>query len=122
MTSDAAAQLTHDDKLNVLDNLSTVLNRTIYMKIWSEQHNDASAGPLQQRCLALSAQYDKLSAALWEDWTGASGTVISSMKSAAGAVLASVDKVKADVAAAQNVVQALGFIDQIILIADALHS
>jgi hypothetical protein len=120
-TADSADKLTHDDKLNLLDSLSMVLSRTTYLKIWCEQHNDANAGALEQRRISLSASYDKLSAALWDDWIGAAKAVNASMNSATDAVLESVDKVKADVAAVQNVVKALGFIDQIIQIAGTLR-
>jgi hypothetical protein len=119
--ADSADKLTHDDKLNLLDNLSMVLSRTTYLKIWCEQHNNANAGALEQRHLTLSAAYDKLSAALWNDWIGAAKPVNASMTSATSAVLKSVDNVKADVATVENVAQAIGLIDGVIQIAGALR-
>jgi hypothetical protein len=111
----------HGDKLDVLNNLSAVINGTVYLKISADQSADAaSSAQLALRLSRLNTEYSALSGALWQDWIGQAAAIKTQMTVASAGVTQCVNDIKAGVNTAQNVVKAIGYIDQAIQIAAKL--
>lgn len=111
----------HGDKLALLNNVSNCINATVYLKMWCDQNGDtANSAKYQQRLTQLNTLYTKLSNAIWQDWIGQSATVKGGLQAATDNVNQSVKNIQSDVDTANNIVKALGYVDQAIAIAAKL--
>jgi len=120
-TASASAISDHGDKLQLLNNLSSVINATVYQKMWCDQNQDqTNSSNYALRLSRLNASYTTLSKALWEDWIGDAATVKRNMQAATDNVNQSVKDIQSNVNTAQNIVKALGYLDQVIAIAAKL--
>jgi hypothetical protein len=117
-TANANAISDHGDKLQLLNNLSSSINATVYLKIWHGQHQDqTNSDNYALRLNRLNALYTTLSKALWKDWIGDAATVKKNMQAATDNVNQSVKDIQSNANAAQNIVKALGYLDRAITVA-----
>jgi hypothetical protein len=111
----------HGDKLQLLNNVSNCINAAVYLKMWCDQNQDqTNSNNYEQRLKKLNAAYTKLSKALWQDWIGDAAAVKKNLQAATDNVNQSVKNVQSNVNTAQNIVKALGYLDQAIAIAAKL--
>ncbi|MGD0073091.1 MAG: hypothetical protein ABSD31_01975 [Candidatus Binataceae bacterium] len=111
----------HGDKLQLLNNLSSSINGTVYLKMWCDQNQDqTNSNNYALRLNRLNALYTTLSNALWKDWIGDAATVKKNMQAATRNVNQSVKNIQSNVNTAQNIVKALGYLDQAVAIAAKL--
>lgn len=108
----------HGDKLQLLNNVSYCINAVVYLKMWCDQNQDqTNSNNYAQRLSKLNAAYTKLSNALWQDWIGDAAILKKNLQAAADNVNQSVKNVQSNINTAQNIVKALGYLDQAIAIA-----
>jgi hypothetical protein len=120
-TASASAIGDHGDKLQLLNNLSSSINATVYLKMWCDQnHDQTNSNNYALRLNRLNALYTTLSDALWKDWIGDAATVKKNMQAATDNVNQSVKDIQSKVNSAQNIVKGLGYLDQAIAIAAKL--
>lgn len=117
----ASAISDHGDKLQLLNNLSSAINATVYLKMWCDQnHDQTNSDKYALRLNRLNALYTTLSNALWTDWIGDAATVKKNMQAATDNINQSVKDIQSNVNTAQDIVKALGYLDQAIAIAAKL--
>jgi hypothetical protein len=120
-TASASAITDHGDKLQLLNNLSSAINATVYLKMWCDQNQDqTNSNNYALRLNRLNALYTTLSNALWTDWIGDAATVKKNLQSITDNVNQSVKDIQSNINTAQNIVKALGYLDQAIAIAAKL--
>jgi len=86
--------------------------------MWCDQNQDqTNSDKYSLRLNRLNALYTTLSNALWKDWIGDAATVKKNMQAATDNVNQSVKDIQSNVSTAQNIVKALGYLDQAIAIA-----
>jgi hypothetical protein len=120
-TASASAISDHGDKLQLINNLSSSINATVYLKMWCDQnHDQTNSNNYAPRLNRLNALYTTLSDALWKDWIGDAATVKKNMQASTDNVNQSVKDIQSNVNTAQNIVKALGYLDQAIVIAAKL--
>jgi hypothetical protein len=108
----------HGDKLQLLNNLSSSINATVYLKMWCDQNQDqTNSDNYALRLNRLNALYTTLSGALWKDWIGDAAIVKKNLQAATDNVNQSVKNIQSNVDTAQNIVKALVYLDQAIAIA-----
>jgi hypothetical protein len=121
VTVSASAISDHGDKLQLINNLSSSINATIYLKMWCGQNQDqTNSDKYALRLNRLNALYTTLSNELWKDWIGDAAAVKKNMQAATDNVNQSVKDIQSNVNTAQNIVKALGYLDQAIAIATKL--
>jgi hypothetical protein len=109
------------DKMQLLNNVSTSINATTYLKIWCDQNQGrTNSDDYALRLNRLNALYTTLSNALWKDWIGDAATVKKNLQAATDNVSQSVKDIQSNVNTAQNIVKVLGYLDQAIAIAAKL--
>jgi len=117
-TVSASAISGHGDKPQLINNVSSSINATIDLKMWCDQNQDqTNSDKYSLRLNRLNALYTTLSNALWKDWIGDAATVKKNMQAATDNVNQSVKDIQSNVSTAQNIVKALGYLDQAIAIA-----
>jgi len=117
-TVSASAISGHGDKQQLINNVSSSINATIDLKMWCDQNQDqTNSDKYSLRLNRLNALYTTLSNALWKDWIGDAATVKKNMQAATDNVNQSVKDIQSNVSTAQNIVKALGYLDQAIAIA-----
>ncbi len=120
-TASASAITDHGDQLQLLNNLSSSINATVYVKMWCDQNQDKlNSNNYALRLNRLNALYATLSKVLWQAWIGDPATVKKNMQAATDNVNQSVKDIQSNVNTAQNIVKALGYLDQAIAIAAKL--
>jgi hypothetical protein len=120
-TVSASAISDHGDKLQLINNVSSSINATIYLKMWCDQNQDqTNSDKYALRLNRLNALYTTLSNELWKDWIGDAAAVKKNMQAATDNVNQSVKDIQSNVNTAQNIVKALGYLDQAIAIATKL--
>jgi hypothetical protein len=111
----------HGDKLQLLNNLSSVINSTVYLKMWCDQSRDrTNSNNYALRLNRLNALFTTLSNTLWTDWIGDAATAKKNMQAATDNVNQSVKDTQSNIHTAQNIVKAVGYLDQVIAIAAKL--
>ncbi len=80
------------------------------------------ANKVRKKSKALTRQTDKLLGQLMDEWLGEATQVIQGIKTANAALQTAITKIKNNVEIAQNVVKAIGLIDDVIVIAKGLTS
>jgi hypothetical protein len=117
----AGAISDHGDKLKIVNNVSSDINSTVYLKMWCDQNQDqTNSNNYALRLNRLNALYTTLSNALWKDWIGDAATVKTGLQAATDNVNQSVKDIQSNVSTAQNIVKGLGYLDQAIAIAAKL--
>lgn len=108
----------HGDKLQLLNNLSSSVNATVYLKMWCDQNQDqTNSDNYALRLNRLNVLYTTFSGALWKEWIGDAAIVKKNLQAATDDVNQSVKDIQSNVNTAQNIVKALGYLDQAIAIA-----
>jgi hypothetical protein len=102
-----------DDKLKFLDELMDVRRHGQLAEISLRSQGFADdAEKMHKSVMVLSAQIDVLIARMMEDWRGRVDKGIADMAACTKGLQTAVDQIRKQVAIAQTVVKALGFVDQ----------
>ena len=109
------------EKNTLLDNLSVCYNRTNYLKALSEEQGRTDeAKRFSRRKDRLKLEIDGLLRDLYQEWIGDAKALREKIEVSNKALDESIKDIEQDIETAQNIVKAIGYIDDVIDIADRL--
>lgn len=107
-----------DDKNDLLDKLSVCLNRAFRAKLTCEaQGRNEDAAKFDKRISRLQLEIDLLIEDLLKDWTGSASKLKDSLDAANAGLRNAIADIEQSVKTAQNIVKAIGYIDDVLAIA-----
>ncbi len=113
--------MTSAEKNELLDQLSVCYNRTNYLKIVCEEAGSANeAAQLGRRKARLEIEIDGLLRDLLHDWIGDAKSLGATLEKSNGALDKCIKDIEGKIKTAQNIVKAIGYIDDAIKIAAEL--
>jgi len=106
------------DKNEILDLLSVAYNKTNYLRILcNEQGDSEGAAKLKKRKNRLRLEIDELLEDLYQQWIGEANQLKNEINNANEDLKKSIEDIEQKVNTAQNIVNAIGYIDKVIEIA-----
>ena len=107
-----------DDKNDLLDKLSVCLNRAHWARLTCEARGrSADAAKFDKRISRLQLEIDRLIQELLNDWTGSAAKLKDNLDAANAGLRDAIADIEQSVKTAQNVVKAIGYIDDVLAIA-----
>ena len=115
--------MTISEKNVLLDNLSVCYNRVNYLKIKAEEKNQPdTAAQFERRKSRLKNEIDGLLRDLYASWIGDAAQLTTKLTASNKDLNACIADIEKDIKFAENVVKALGYVDDVIKIAADLVS
>jgi len=115
--------MTQAEKNELLDKLSVCYNRVNYLKLLCDEANKPDeAAQFDRRKARLKVEIDGLLRDLYENWIGNANSLKTSLQNSNNGVEASIKEIEGDIKVAENIVKAIGYIDDVIKVAAALFA
>jgi len=110
--------MTATEKNLLLDRLSVCYNRTNYLKIVCEENKALDeAAQFDRRKARLRIEIDGLLRDLYHNWIGDAQTLKGKLDDSNRALDKCISNIEADIKTAENIVKAIGYVDNIIKVA-----
>jgi len=114
--------MTISEKNELLDKLSTHYNRVNYLKLLAKEKNASPdvIGQIEQRKTKLKAKIDMLLEDLYANWIGNAAQLKKSVDSGNQGLNGCIADIEKDINIAKRIVEALGYVDDVIKLAEGL--
>lgn len=113
--------MTISEKNDLLDSLSICYNRVNYLKVLAEEKNDSdTASQLDRRKSRLKTEIDGLLQDLYADWIGDAASLKNNIDDNNKKLNDCIADIEKDITIADNIVKAVGYVDQVITLAAGL--
>ncbi|MFZ3091163.1 MAG: hypothetical protein WA240_11145 [Nitrospirota bacterium] len=110
--------MTISEKNELLDNMSICYNRINYLKIISEEKNQPDmTAQLERRKNRLKIEIDGLLRDLYATWIGDAAQLENKLTNTNKELNSCIAEIEKDINFAQNIVKALGYVDDVIKVA-----